>query len=251
LVRVSASRVGVVVAGLAVCSGCAEVRAVDNASVHGMSAPDALAFILLGVTVFLALSGILALLSQRSRRRKLAKTLVAVLAGSVCGALWVLVLETASFAARPGALMRPAGLMVGAVTALGVAILLSRPGSLRVVAGRSAMTTGFHSLALPVSALMSFLVGGALSPAGSSGSELTAVVFRVRLAGSGTTVALSLGGFFVGLFLISVGDRVLRRAGRVRMGGAPATLDLTQIAEGATRGHARRRAGSRLSKISS
>ena len=79
--RVSASRVGVVVAGLAVCSGCAEVRTVDNASVHGMSAPDALAFILLGVTVFLALSGILALLSQRSRRRKLAKILVAVLAG--------------------------------------------------------------------------------------------------------------------------------------------------------------------------
>jgi hypothetical protein len=163
LVRCSASRVGVVVAGLAVCSGCAEVRTIDNASVHGLSAPDALAFILLGVTVFLALSGILALLPQRSRRRKLAKILVAVLAGSVCGALWVLVLETAIFAARPGALMGPAGLMVGAVTALGVAILLSRPGSLRVVAGRSAMTTGFHGLALPVSALMSFL-GGARSP---------------------------------------------------------------------------------------
>ena len=73
------------------------------------------------------------------------------------------------------------------------------------------MTTGFHSLALPIAALISFLVGGAQLPAGSARAELSAVILGVRLAGNVATVGLSVGGLLAGIFLVFLGDRLLRQ----------------------------------------
>src|ERR1700737_1614006 len=47
-------------------------------------------FLLIAVGVFLLSTGVLVLVSSRRRRRKLAKILVPLVAGSVCGALWIL-----------------------------------------------------------------------------------------------------------------------------------------------------------------
>jgi len=66
------------------------------------------------------------------------------------------------------------------------------PNRLSEMVGLAAMAIGFHSLALPIAALISLLVGGAQ-------------------AGDLRTVALSVGGLLVGAFLVFVGDRVLRR----------------------------------------
>ena len=101
-------------------------------------------------------------------------------------------------AAIPGATNEPAVLVVGVVmAALVAASLLLTPNRLSKVVGLSAMAIGFHSLALPIAALISFLVGGAR-------------------AGDLRTVALSVGGLVVGVFLVFVGDRVLRRRRRSR-----------------------------------
>jgi hypothetical protein len=137
------SRARVAVIGLA-AFGC--VSATDPGSQSVISGWAVLAFLLVGGALYLVVSGILVVVSRRRRRRRVEEILVAVFAGSVCGALWVLLVATVVNAARPGAMMGPAGLGVGVVTALGAAILLSRPDSLSEVAGLSAMTIGFHSL---------------------------------------------------------------------------------------------------------
>jgi hypothetical protein len=95
------------------------------------------------------------LVSRRRRRRKLAKILVPLVAGSVCGALWILLVDTAANTAIPDAMNEPAVLAVGVVTALGAATLLSLPNRLSEMVGLSAMAIGFHSLALPIAALIS------------------------------------------------------------------------------------------------
>jgi hypothetical protein len=59
-------------------------------------------------------------------------------------------------------------LLVGAVTALVAALFLSAPQSLTEVEGLSMIVIGFHSLALPISALISFLVAGAAWLPGAS-----------------------------------------------------------------------------------
>jgi hypothetical protein len=76
------------------------------------------------------------------------------------------------------------------------------------------MMTGFNSLALPIAALVSFLVGGAQLPAGSTRAELSAVILGVSLAGNIATVGLSVGGLLAGLLLVFLGDRLLRQARR-------------------------------------
>jgi hypothetical protein len=159
----------------------------------GTSSPwlVALPFLLVAGWVFLLSTGVLVLVSRRRRRRKLAKILVPLVAGSVCGALWVLLVDTAANTAIPDAMNEPAVLAVGVVTALGAAILLSMPNRLSEMVGLSAMAIGFHSLALPIAALISLFVGGAQ-------------------AGDLRTVALSVGGLLVGVFLVFVGERVLR-----------------------------------------
>jgi hypothetical protein len=61
--------------------------------------------------------------------------------------------------------------------------------------GLSAMAMGFHSLALPIAALISIVAGGA-----------HAVDVRA--------VALSIGGLLLGVCLVFVGDRRRRRRSR-------------------------------------
>jgi len=184
-----------------------ESRAVPS----GTSGPwlVALPFLLVAGWVFLLCTGVLVLISRRRRRRKLAKILVPLVAGSVCGALWILLVDTAANTAIPDAMNEPAVLAVGVVTGLGAASLLSLPNRLSEMVGLSAMAIGFHSLALPIAALISLLVGGAQ-------------------AGDLRTVALSVGGLLLGLFLVFIGDRVLRsrrmRSSRPRfdLSGPPA-----------------------------
>jgi hypothetical protein len=149
-------------------------------------------FLLVAVVTFLLSTGFLVFVSSRRRARKLTKMLVALVAGSVCGVLWILLVDTAVSAAIPDAMSEPAVLAVGVVTALVAASLLSMPDRLSRVAGLSAMAIGFHSLALPIAALIALLVGEAQ-------------------AGGLRTVALSVNGLLVGVFLVFVGDRVLRR----------------------------------------
>jgi hypothetical protein len=159
-----------------------------------------------------SLPGFLVLVSPRRRRRKVAKLLVAFGAGSVCGALWVLQVNMVVNAADSDALDESAVLVVGLVTALVAAFLLSTSDSLAEVAGLSAMAIGFHSLALPLAALVSFLVAGAQwFPTASARPPLTAVIPGARSAGNLRTVGLSLGGLLVGLCFVFVGDRVLLR----------------------------------------
>ena len=214
-----ASGVSVAVIGLA-AFGCVVVRATEPDIQAALPVLALFALLLVGGALFLVVSGILVVVSGRRHRRRLEKILVAVFAGSVCGALWVLIVATVVNAARPGAIMGPAVLGVGVVTGLGAAILLSRPGSLSEVVGLSAMTIGFHSLVLPIGALMAFLVGGA-----QARPALAAVILGVRMAGDPSTVGLSLGGLLLGVLLVFIGDRGLRAAGR-RMSRSRPRFDL-------------------------
>ncbi len=219
------SRARVAVIGLA-AFGC--VSATNPDSPSAISAWALLASLLVGGALYLVVSGILVVVFRRRRRRRLEEILVAVFAGSVCGALWVLLVATVVNAARPGVMMGPAVLGVGVVTALGAAILLSRRHSLSEVAGLSAMTIGFHSLVLPIGALIAFLVGGAQwSQATSARPAVTAVILGIRLAGDPSTVGLSVGGLLLGLFLVFIGDRVLRGTGR-RMSKLRPRFDLSR-----------------------
>ena len=148
--------------------------------------------------------------------------LVAVVAGGVCGTLWVLSIAMILAAARRGTLTDLPLLAVGVVVALSTVVLLSGPGRSRELAGRSLMMTGFHSLALPIAALIAFLLGGAQLPAGSVRAELSAVILGVRLAGTVATVGLSVGGLLAGVLLVFLGDRLLRQLRQARRGRADA-----------------------------
>ena len=88
----------------------------------------ALPFLLVAGVVFLLSTGILVL--PRRSKRKLAKIFVPLVAGSVCGALWILLVDTAVNPATPDAMDEPAVLVVGVLTALGAASLLSMPDRL-------------------------------------------------------------------------------------------------------------------------
>jgi hypothetical protein len=165
------------------------------------------------VVVFLVCTGILVLVSSRRHRRKLAKIGVAVVAGLMCGALWILLVDIVVNASMPGVMNEPAVHTVGAVTAaLVAASLLSTSYRLQKVLGLSAMVIGFHALALPIAALSAFVVRGAQwFPAANVRPALTAVILGIRLTGDLATVGLSVGGLLFGVFLVFVGDRVLRR----------------------------------------
>src|SRR5260370_8332005 len=84
-------------------------------------------FLLVAGVVFLLCTGVLLFVSSRRRRRKLAKMLVTLVAGSVCGAFWILLIDTAVNPAIPDAINEPAVLVVGLVTALAAATLPSLP----------------------------------------------------------------------------------------------------------------------------
>lgn len=182
---------------------------------------------LFGVAVVLLLvfSGLALLLARRSRRRRWLKLLVAAVAGGICGTLWVLSTATILDAARPIGDTELLSIVAGGgVVALIATVLLSGPGRLREVVGRALLTTGFHSLALPIVALTAFLVGGAqFTPDGGARTEtgLSAVMLGVRMAGNVATVGLSVGGLLAGAFLVFLGDRLLRQARLVPGGGLP------------------------------
>jgi hypothetical protein len=203
-----ASRLSVAGGGLPVCAGCAEVR-ID-------ARDEGVAITLLGlfgiaIVLFPILAGLSVLVGRRSSRRRLLKILVSLMAGGICGMLWVLFIATIRAVDLPAVLTDPVLLAVGMVVALSGPVLLSGPGRLGEVVGRSLMTTGFNSLALPIAALISFLLGGAQVSPGSARPELSAVILGVRLAGNVTTASLSVGGFLAGVFLVFLGDRRLRR----------------------------------------
>ena len=143
----------------------------------------------------LCAAGILVSVFRRRRERKLTKILVAFVAGSVCGALWMLLVDTAANTIRPDTIKGSAVLLVGVVTALVAALLLSVSESLTQVAGLSMIVIGFHCLALPIAALVSFFVAGAAWLPDAS-AELR-------------TVGLGVAGLFVGALLVFLGDRVL------------------------------------------
>jgi hypothetical protein len=193
--------------------------------VVGWDEPGSIALLaLFGLGGFLVLvfTGLAVLVTRRPSRRRRLKILVAAVAGGVCGTLWVLFVSMILDAARSGTPMDLPLVALGVVVALSAAVLLSGSGRSREVAGRSLMTTGFNSLALPIAALISFLVGGAQVPAGSAGAELSAVILGVRLAGSVATVGLSVGGLLAGVFLVFLGDRLLQQARQARRGRADA-----------------------------
>jgi hypothetical protein len=95
------------------------------------------------------------------------------------------------------------------VAALAAASLLAMPTRLSTVVGRSAMVVGFHCLALPIAACISLVVGrGQWIPA-------TGVLDTI-LAADLHPIALSVGGLLVGVGLVFIGDRALRRRRRRR-----------------------------------
>jgi hypothetical protein len=154
----------------------------------------------LGVAVFLLFIGLQAFVSSRRRSRRLAKVLLALVAGSACGALWMLLVDTVVNAAIRDAVNETAVRVVGVATALLVAAVLLTPNRLRTVVGRSAMVVGFHCLALPIAACLAVVVRGARLGTGLAEDLLT----------------VGVGGLLVGVGLVFVGDRALRRRTRSR-----------------------------------
>jgi hypothetical protein len=123
----------------------------------------------LGVAVFLLFIGLQAFVSSRRRSRRLAKVLLALVAGSACGALWMLLVDTVVNAAIRDAVNETAVRVVGVATALLVAAVLLTPNRLSTVVGRSAMVVGFHCLALPIAACLAVVVRGARLGTGLAG----------------------------------------------------------------------------------
>ncbi len=148
----------------------------------------------------------------------------AVLAGLACSGLGWLFATTILNVARPGGTMAPLALGVGVVTGLAVAAFCWRPGTPRQNWGRAALIVGFHALALPVAAVFAFGASGIWPPPETTDLALSLNVFGVRLVGTPATVRLGVGGFFLGLLLVAIGDRALPRRGvadRMRRGGRP------------------------------
>ena len=156
-----------------------------------------LPFLLIAGVVSLLCATAVVLVSRRRRGQKAARILVPLGAGSVCGALWMLLVDTVANTISIDTINESAVLLVGVVMALVAVLFLSVPTNLREVAGLSMMVIGFHSLALPIAALTSFVVAGAAWLPGAS-AELRAV-------------GLSVAGLLVGILLIFLGDQALRR----------------------------------------
>jgi hypothetical protein len=156
-----------------------------------------LPFLLVAGVVSLLCATAVVLVSRRRRGQKAARILVPLGAGSVCGALWMLLVDTVANTISIDTINESAVLLVGVVTALVAVLLLSAPTNLGEVAGLSMKVIGFHSLALPIATLTSFVVAGAAWLPGAS-AELRAV-------------GLSIAGLLVGILLIFLGDQALRR----------------------------------------
>jgi len=137
----------------------------------------------------------------------------AVFAGLACGGLWVLVTTTILERIRPEMATLSIAIGVWAVTGLAVGAFCWSPGTPRQIWGRVALTVGLHALALPVAAAISFGATGVWPPPETADLGLSLDVFGVRLVGTPATVRLGVGGFVLGLVLVAIGDRALRRRG--------------------------------------
>jgi len=135
----------------------------------------------------------------------------AVLAGLAGGGLWVLITTTILERIRPELATVPIALGVGGVTGLAVAAFCWRPGTLRQIWGRVALTVGLHALALPVAAAIAFGATEIWPPPETADLGLSVEAFGVRLVGTPATVRLGVAGFFLGLVLVAIGDRAVRR----------------------------------------
>ena len=144
----------------------------------------------------------------------------ALLAGLACGGLWSLFAITILDVVRPEAPTVPT-IGLGAVAGLAVAAFCGRPGTSRQTWGRVALTVGLHALAMPAAAAIAFGATGIWPPPETADLELSLDVLGVRLVGTPTTVRLGFGGFVVGLLLVMIGDRALRRRVPDRRGGRP------------------------------
>lgn len=165
------------------------------------------------LVIFLLAGGVLWRSSRWGPQRS--HWLPAVLAGAVCGGLWVLIVTIIIGVARPGMMTAPLALGIWGTTGLAVAVFVMRPGTPRESWGRVAMAVGLHGLALPIAAAISFVVTAVVwSPVETTELELSLDILGVRLARTPTIVRLGVSGFVLGLLLISVGDRALRRPGR-------------------------------------
>lgn len=134
----------------------------------------------------------------------------ALLAGLVCGGLWILFAITILDVVGPEAPPIPT-IGLGAVAGLAVAEFCWRPGTPRQVWGRVAITVGLHALAMPAAAAIAFGATGIWPPPETADLGLSVDVLGLRLVGTPTTVRLGVGGFVVGLLLVVTGDRALRR----------------------------------------
>lgn len=144
----------------------------------------------------------------------------ALLAGLLCGGLWTLFATMILEVVRPGLLTGPA-IGLGAVAGLAVAAFCWRPGTSRQIWGRVALTVGLHALAMPAAAAVAFGATGIWPPPETADLELSVDVLGLRLVGTPTTVRLGFGGFVVGLLLVVIGDRALRRRIPDRRAGRP------------------------------
>jgi hypothetical protein len=137
----------------------------------------------------------------------------AVLAGLVCGCLSMVFATTILDVAWPTVMTVSVALAIWGVTGLAAAAFCWSPGTPRQIWGRVALTVGFHALALPVAAAISFGATGIWPPPGTADLGLSLSVFGVRLVGTPATVRIGVGGFVLGLILVAIGDRALGRRG--------------------------------------
>jgi hypothetical protein len=115
--------------------------------------------------------------------------------------------------ARPAVMTVPVALGVGSVTGLAVAAFCWRRGTSRQIWGRVALTAGLHALALPVAAAISFGATAIWPPPETADLGLSLDLYGVRLVGTPGTVRLAVAGFVLGLALVAIGDRAMRRRG--------------------------------------
>ncbi len=159
---------------------------------------------------------------RSSHEEARARRAAALLGGAVCGGLWVLLVRMVLEAAKPemntvriiAAVWITSGLVVGAL------LMRSAAGSARQTWGRTAIVIGSHGLALPVAAVISFVVAGTRwSPNEVGNLELSATILGVQLAANPIAIRIGFGGFVLGLLLLSIGDRTLRRPRRPQATG--------------------------------
>jgi hypothetical protein len=108
-------------------------------------------------------------------------------------------------------------LAVWAAASVVAMLYIGRAPLIRRVVTRACLAVGVQGVVLPLATLVSFVVAGTrLAGSAGTGGERTVEVFGVRLVGSLPAVWIGLGGFCVGLALVTVSDRARRRVAKRR-----------------------------------